>query len=86
MSDVDSVGVKLADFGFAAFIDDRLEYDQQLTSAHYTAPEIIQSRRITSKADIWSAGVIIYYLLYNKLPFEGKTFHDVYKNIVDEGI
>lgn len=77
------MGVKLADFGFAAFIDDHLEYDKQLSTAHYIAPEILQSRRITSKADIWSAGVIIYYLIYNKLPFEGRSSQEIFSNILN---
>jgi calcium-dependent protein kinase len=43
-------------------------------------------RRCTSKSDIWSAGIIIYYLIYNKLPFEGKTSQEVYNNIINEVI
>lgn len=41
---------------------------------HYMAPEmvateIVADRLITEKTDIWSCGVLMYYLLSGSLPF-----------------
>ena len=37
------------------------------------APEIKSGKYYNQKADLWSIGVIIFQLLYNKLPFVSKT-------------
>ena len=34
-----------------------------------------------NKSDIWSLGIIIYYMLYKKYPYEGKTEYSLYQNI-----
>lgn len=39
----------------------------------YRSPEQINKRDITSKTDIWSTGVTIYYLTHGKTPFKGKN-------------
>ena len=36
------------------------------------APEIIKTKNISIKNDIWSLGIIIYYLLFNEYPFNEK--------------
>lgn len=35
------------------------------------APEIMKNQKYDSKVDLWSVGVIIYQLLFNKLPYPG---------------
>ena len=37
------------------------------------APEIIKEGNINNKNDIWSLGVIIYYLLFKEYPYNGET-------------
>ena len=46
-----------------------------------TPPEILKGNIINNKSDIWSLGVIMYYMLFKKYPYEGKTEYDLIKNI-----
>ncbi|CAD8107158.1 unnamed protein product [Paramecium primaurelia] len=61
--------IKLADFGFAKY----MEEDQYLTSYCGTpltmAPEILQRKQYNEKCDVWSVGVIIYQMIYGRSPF-----------------
>lgn len=65
--------VKIADFGIA-----RLESaaqqtmtQQALGSVHYISPEQAKGDRTDARSDIYSAGVVLYEMLTNRLPFEG---------------
>jgi serine/threonine protein kinase len=45
-------------------------------------PEILKGENISNKSDIWSLGIIIYYMLFNKFPYDGKTEYQLYQNII----
>lgn len=50
---------------------------------HYIAPEIIQGApEDYSKADVWSLGIVFYYLLARKTPFESFTMERTFKSIL----
>jgi calcium-dependent protein kinase len=46
------------------------------------APEVI-SRNYDEKCDIWSIGVIAYFLLSGHHPFKGKNQNEIFKEIRD---
>lgn len=61
--------VKLADFGFARFLNDGVMAGTLCGSPMYMAPEVIMSLQYCAKADLWSVGTIIYQCLVGKAPF-----------------
>jgi serine/threonine protein kinase len=77
----DNTSVKICDFGFAK----RVHVPQSLTtlcgSKHYVAPELLKNHPYDESADMWSVGVIIYFLLSGYLPFNTKDVKDLYQLI-----
>jgi serine/threonine-protein kinase len=73
--------VRLLDFGLAKFLDDeRGESDATLTKAGmvfgtpaYMAPEQATGERADARADVYSAGILLYELLTGRRPFNDPT-------------
>lgn len=62
--------IKICDFGFAKVYDDDFLNSTLCGTPHYLAPEILKNNEYHKSSDLWSVGVIYYYLSHNKLPFE----------------
>jgi len=77
----DNTNVKICDFGYAK----RVHVPKSLTtlcgSLHYVAPELLKNHPYDESADIWSVGVIIYFLLAGYLPFHNKDQNELFKVI-----
>ncbi|MBR3753068.1 MAG: Stk1 family PASTA domain-containing Ser/Thr kinase [Ruminiclostridium sp.] len=67
--------VKVADFGIARVMSaaQATMTQEALGSVHYISPEQARGSHIDARADIYSAGVVLYEMLTGRLPFEGDT-------------
>ena len=67
--------VKVADFGIArlASAAQATLTQEALGSVHYISPEQARGSRIDTRADIYSAGVVLYEMTAGRLPYEGDT-------------
>jgi len=45
------------------------------------APEVLNGKEYTNKADIWSIGTVFYELLFGKPPYTASNMIDLMKNI-----
>lgn len=65
-----SLQVKLIDFGMAALQPEGRLLSTPCGSPHYAAPEVVSSRPYDGKqADVWSCGVILYVMLTGMTPY-----------------
>lgn len=79
---------KIVDFGLARKVDE----DQQLTmvgemvgTAYYMSPEQGLGKKVDHRADLYSIGATLFYMLSGKYPYEGKTSVEViHKHISEE--
>ena len=66
--------VKVTDFGIACLASASQTLTQEaLGSVHYISPEQARGSHIDARADIYSAGVVLYEMLTGRLPFDGDT-------------
>lgn len=64
------IGIKVCDFGLSTFIQPIELLSDPLGTPAYTAPEVLHEC-YDCRADIWSAGCTMYFLLCGQQPFEG---------------
>uniref|UniRef100_A0A8C1BUK1 non-specific serine/threonine protein kinase n=1 Tax=Cyprinus carpio carpio TaxID=630221 RepID=A0A8C1BUK1_CYPCA len=73
--------IKLADFGFARYLQGNTMAATLCGSPMYMAPEVIMSQNYDVKADLWSVGTIIYQCLTGKAPFQVFSFLSLFFHI-----
>ena len=77
--DAGDVTVKVIDFGLAKNSSAENEDSATLTSGgflgtpHFASPEQLEEREIDVRADIYSLGVTLWYMLQGDTPFSGST-------------
>jgi serine/threonine protein kinase len=72
LNKLNKISIKLCDFGLSKKYNEDLSITPFGTSLTMS-PEFMEEANINSKNDIWSLGVIIYFLLFNEYPYNGKT-------------
>jgi serine/threonine protein kinase len=74
--------IKIIDLGFARYI--LSEYDQSIRgTAEYIAPELLKKESHDHSIDLYSLGIILYRIIYDRFPFSAKSELDIYKAHVD---
>ena len=73
--------IKLSDYGLGKRISEEnknifISYDNPIT----TAPEVHLEKKYNMKSDLWSIGILIYYMFYNEYPFIERFYFDIIKN------
>jgi serine/threonine protein kinase len=75
--------LRVLDFGLAAAVDGGEEQVGIRGTPAYLAPEQWQGRRASPASDVWSFGILLYELLFRRLPFSAKSFPEIEQKVRD---
>ena len=80
-SNTNDSNVKLVDFGFAEIYNPDKGMKDVLGTPLFIAPEILSEKKYNNAVDIWSLGVITYFLICGYPAFDGSTREELFKSI-----
>ena len=74
--------LKLIDFGLSTILHrDGPEKKVFHGTPYYFSPEMLDGQGSGKEADIWALGVLLFILLFDKKPFNGKTQNNIFQKI-----
>lgn len=73
--------VKVADFGLARALERATVTGGLLGTVAYVAPEQARGEQVDARADLYSAGCVLYELLTGSMPFEGDAAQVLYQHL-----
>ncbi|EPX72023.1 ULK/ULK protein kinase Atg1 [Schizosaccharomyces octosporus yFS286] len=73
--------LKLADFGFARYLQTSSMAETLCGSPLYMAPEILRYEKYDAKADLWSVGAVLYEMAVGKPPFKAPNHVELLRRI-----
>ena len=74
--------LKIMDFGLSKIVSPNERMVDGYGTLSYVAPEVLLRTPYNKEVDIWSMGVILFYMLSGRLPFRGKQEQEVAEKIV----
>ena len=75
--------IKICDFGVSKLVKGDEKMTEQCGTPAYIAPEILLDRGYQGFGiDIWSAGVVLYAMLYGTVPFKANNMSELQKMIL----
>ena len=72
---------KICDFGWAASLENNRNRSTFCGTFDYMAPEILESKKYSFPADIWSLGVLLFELFHGEPSFKSKNSMEIINKI-----
>ena len=72
--------IKISDFGTSQIFEKGKAQRKTIGSPYYSAPEI-HNKNYNEKCDLWSCGVILYFLLAARPPFGGEEDDEIIESV-----
>lgn len=77
-------GIKISDFGVAKIINSH-NFDKEMMTFSGTipfmSPQILKQDKYTFQTDVWSLGITIYFMVFQKLPWTSQNIICILKEI-----
>ncbi|CDW84463.1 protein kinase domain containing protein [Stylonychia lemnae] len=92
--DCNDISIQICDFGFCSRIDMKEDskdlkrlnsFKKMVGSPYYIAPEVIK-QAYNEKCDMWSIGILLYFMVTQTFPFLGQCTDDVLESITKGGL
>jgi len=80
---VDAV-VKVNDFGMAHAVEIGRSTGRVLEGSRYVAPELITNGRADARADVYSAGIVLFEMLTGQVPFASDDTGQAFRHVDDD--
>lgn len=80
-AETNDLTIRIADFGFAKFVNPNEGLTEVLGSPLYMAPEILLKKPYGTGVDIWAAGVLLHILITGNPPFIAETKKEIFEMI-----
>ena len=78
--------VRIADFGLSRLLLPAEFMKMPCGTLNYVAPEVLTLQGYGKAADLWSLGVLMFFLLSGQLPFSGKNKNDIIDRTLHETV
>lgn len=80
----DSMVIKIVDFGIAGVCKPQEKDKTDSGTLSYMPPEVLSGKKLEAGPgiDIWALGVMLYAMVFGKMPFEGYTDDEIIESIV----
>lgn len=69
----ENLEIKIIDLGLSKIVGENTKIEQKLGTITFVAPEVFQGKGYNKEADIWSLGLIVFYLLSGNFAFENSA-------------
>lgn len=74
---------KITDFGLATFRNEDKNIHSVVGTPSYVAPEVIRNVPYGPAADVWSCGILLYFMLAGERPFRGDSREDIKRAVLE---
>ena len=78
--------IKIMDFGLSKIVSTQERMIDGYGTLSYVAPEVLLRTPYNKEVDIWSMGVILFYILSGSLPFKGDKEEVIAEKIVNDDL
>ena len=76
--------IKIMDFGLSKIVSPQEKMIDGYGTLSYVSPEVLLRTPYNKEVDIWSLGIILFYMLCGHLPFKGDNQSDIADKIVND--
>jgi serine/threonine protein kinase len=86
MQNDNQIIAKIMDFGLSKIVSKEETLNEGFGTLFYAAPEIIQNMPYNKEVDVWSLGVILFYMFTGCYPFMGKEEEEIEEKIINDPV